>query len=277
MDIRPILRTHAPWLRLETLTEIQSGWDSAVYEADGEWIFRFPRRPDVVDWTKAEAALLPELAPRLPAPVPDFEVVVFDTVNFVGYRKLEGEPLAPGTESGSLGAALGSFLSSVHGFPVARAHEIVPRDWWTERRAVLDAFRKRVLPLLEEGERPFGRALLETARAAHFQPALIHGDLAPEHVLHRGSELTGVIDWSDARVGDPAIDVAWALYSVGTSFADALAHAYGIDDVLRQRGLVFHKLGPWHEALYGLDTGRRELVASGLAGIRERLNLTLSN
>jgi hypothetical protein len=43
------------------------------------------------------------------------------------------------------------------------------------------------------------------ARGDAFDAVLLHADLGPEHVLRRGSELIGVLDWSNARIGDPAL------------------------------------------------------------------------
>jgi aminoglycoside phosphotransferase (APT) family kinase protein len=261
-DVRALARSHG--LQAERLVAIESGWDSIVYEVDDEWIFRFPRRAEVAEWIRAEAELLPALAARLPAPVPQFEIAVFDDVSYVAYRKLRGEPLRPAIDSAALGAAVGAFLAALHAFPAVPARE---------RFDVLPAFRGHVLPLLDDDERALGESLLDDAASATFGRVLVHGDLGPEHILHAGDELTGVIDWSDAHGGDAAIDFAWTLFGTGPRFAGALAETYRVDDELRARGLVFHKLGPWHEVLYGLETDQPQLVTSGLAGIRERLRL----
>jgi aminoglycoside phosphotransferase (APT) family kinase protein len=256
------------------IVELEGGWDNAVFDVDDTWIFRFPRRREVVGWLRMEAALLPELAPRLPVAVPQFEASLFDETTFVAYRKLRGEPLARGVDSDALGAAVGAVLASLHAFPVERARELVPRDSIAEQQAVLESFRARVLPLVDAGVRTSAAHLLDAAVSADFEPKLAHGDLGPAHILHAGDELTGVIDWSDARVGDPAIDFAWTLFGTGRRFATALAHAYGgIDKATRRRALVFHKLGPWHEVLYGLETDQPEFVVSGLAALEERVHV----
>jgi aminoglycoside phosphotransferase (APT) family kinase protein len=272
MDYAAVLRERLPDLPVGRLVAVDTGWDSAVVEVDGEWVFRFPRRPEVVDWIRMETGLLPELAPRLPAPIPQFEFVALEPPAFVGYRKLAGEPLAHGARSAALGARLGELLGALHAFPVDRARVLTGRDGAAERRATVARFRGSVLPLLEESERSGAEALLDAALALRFELALVHGDLGPEHILHRGGELTGVIDWSDARVDDPAIDFAWPLLGTSAPFAEALLRSYGPADAgLIERALVFHRLGPWHEVLYGLEERRPELVASGLDGIRARL------
>ena len=272
MDYRAILRERVPGLQVDRLVQVETGWDNAVVEVNDEWIFRFPRRPEVVDRLRAEAALLPELARRLPAPIPQFELVDLDEGGFVGYRKLAGESLVEETPSAALGAQLGEFLGALHAFPVDHARRLTGRDSAAGKRATFERFRTAVLPLLDESARRRGELLLDAALASRFEPSLVHADLGPEHLLHRGDELTGVIDWSDARVGDPAIDFAWLLYGTSPRFADQLLRSYGpADERLRERALLFHRLGPWHEVLYGLDEGRPELVSSGLEGVHARL------
>jgi aminoglycoside phosphotransferase (APT) family kinase protein len=72
-----------------------------------------------------------------------------------------------------------------------------------------------------------------------------------------------VIDWGDARVGDPALDYAWLLNG-------PFAH-WDVDSDLRRRARFYHRLGPWYEAHYGLFTDKPAHVERGLAGIRDRL------
>jgi aminoglycoside phosphotransferase (APT) family kinase protein len=85
--------------------------------------------------------------------------------------------------------------------------------------------------------------------------------------------LVGVIDWTDAQVGDPALDFAWLLTRLGARFAADLVAAYkgDVDETFGTRAVFFHLLGPWYEVLYGVDFGLPHYVTSGLAGVRERL------
>ena len=39
-------------------------------------------------------------------------------------------------------------------------------------------------------------------------PVLLHGDYWPGNILWRDEQLAAVIDWEDARLGDPLIDLA---------------------------------------------------------------------
>lgn len=254
-------------LAADVVEPVGEGWDSDTYEVDGAWIFRFPRRPEVEVWMQREIGLLAELGGCLSVPVPRFELVSHDPL-CVGYRKLPGDAL-PDRPPARLALEVGRFLSELHSFPAARAPSYP--DWRDELEETLAGFRRHVLPLLDPAGREAGAALLGDLEL-EIEPAVVHADLGPEHLLSDGERLTGVIDWSDARVADPALDFAWVLHVPGEDFAGELVRSYGgLDEALRQRALFYHRLGPWHEVVYGLETGQAGYVESGLSGVRARL------
>jgi aminoglycoside phosphotransferase (APT) family kinase protein len=228
------------------------------------------------------------LAPALPVPVPLFEAVEdTDAVSFVAYARLSGQPLAAtacrGGRGAALAAQLGEFLAALHTFPREQATragiaEADAADWLEQQRELLERCEAEAMPLLAESERRRARAVFGDFLSgwdSSLEPALVHADLGPAHILHRGSSISGVIDWSDARLGDPALDFAWLLHGTRESFGEALVGAYcgslAVDSALSARALFYHRLGPWHEVLFGLDHDCPELTASGVAGIRERL------
>jgi aminoglycoside phosphotransferase (APT) family kinase protein len=102
---------------------------------------------------------------------------------------------------------------------------------------------------------------------------LLHGDLGPEHLLCANGRLAGVIDWGDARIGDPALDLAWLRHGTQPAFVTALAESYVgcIDERVRARALFYHRLVPWYEAHYGLFTNQPARVAAALREIEARL------
>jgi aminoglycoside phosphotransferase (APT) family kinase protein len=247
-----------------SLEVVEEGWDSLVLEIGGAWIVRVPRRDEVRVTLATEARLLPELAPTLPAPVPRFEHV---SVGAVAYHKLPGRPIDPARPA--LGEQIGRFLGALHSFPVERARALgVPEPPWRE---TYERFTREVLDAAElgaEAEAMVADFLGEDANFAH-APALVHADLGPSHLLAEGDELTGVIDWGDVRIGDPALDFAWLLQQ---PFAGAVLSDYGDQDPrLPERALFYHRLGPWYELHYGLFYDRPEFVESGLVGVRSRL------
>jgi aminoglycoside phosphotransferase (APT) family kinase protein len=239
------------------LVEIDAGFDYKVLIVDDAWVVRWPRHALAGEEIEQEVELLPVLAPLLPVAVPEFEYVSRDPW-LVAYRLIRGEPLVDEDPAG-----VRAFLDALHAVDV----ETVPArrpDWLETYREQANEFRRLVLPLLDADERSAGEALLaETEMLTGFQPALTHSDLLPEHLLVRGGKLAGVIDWSDARIGDPALDYAWLLHG---PFPD-----WDVDDELRRRARIYHRLGPWFMAHNGVFTHRPDRVRDGLAGVRSRL------
>lgn len=233
---------------------IDVGYDFQIVVVDG-WVFRFPRRAEAVAWLAAEVDALPVLAPVLPVAVPRFEHVSTEPP-FVAYRLIEGRPLEREDPDG-----VRAFLDALHS-----ADAPVPRpDWVAGYREHCERFARTVVPLLEPGDRDAAHALFaEVDTLAGFEPAVVHCDLGPAHLLVRDGRLAGVIDWSHLSWGDPAVDYAWLAH---VPFPD-----WELDDELRRRSRFYHRLGPWFEADYGLRFDKPDYVRDGLDGIVRRLN-----
>ena len=240
-----------------SLVEADDGWDFKVLVVDDAWVVRWPRHRLAVEEIEKEVALLPVLAPLLPVEVPGFEYVSREPW-LVAYRLIRGEPLVDEDPDGVL-----AFLDALHGVDLGAIPGAQP-DWLETYRQQAEQFRRVVLPLLDPDERSRGEELLaQTETLTGFERAVTHSDLGPTHLLVHDGRLAGVIDWGDARIGDPAIDYAWLLNG---PFPD-----WEVDDELRRRALVYHRLGPWFEVHYGEFTDQPRWVRSGLAGIRSRL------
>ncbi|MEO1028378.1 MAG: phosphotransferase [Pseudomonadota bacterium] len=60
--------------------------------------------------------------------------------------------------------------------------------------------------------------------------AVLHGDFWPGNLLWQGNELTAILDWEDAAIGDPLSDIACACleleYVYGKAGAEAFLAAY---------------------------------------------------
>jgi aminoglycoside phosphotransferase (APT) family kinase protein len=249
-----------------------NGWDTQAQLVDGRWVDRTPRRPEVEPQVRREVALMPWLAPRLPLPVPVPRILSEEPL-VVRHSLIVGDG-CPGTAAAH-GRAVGLFLRALHAVDPDLAVDAGARAGaasFAEAQAIRDRMATEVLPLLPERLRTEGRALLNRMAAPPPDPRLVHGDLGPEHIRVVGDAVTGVIDWGDCGVGDPALDLAWTRYGAGPAFAAALETSYSPDETLLARARDWHLLGPWHEVVYGLDTEQPAYVESGLAGVVTRLD-----
>jgi aminoglycoside phosphotransferase (APT) family kinase protein len=264
------------WLheRAADVGEPHEGWDTVATVVEGRWVDRVPRFPDAGVQLLNEVRLMPRLAPLLPLEVP-IPVVLDESPLRVRHRFVQGELATRATLTRDDGRRLGEFLRALHDMPV----NIYVESGIPERAAAraellatLERMLHRVLPLLPDQHHEAARELLR--RVALPTPAtLVHGDLAAHHVTWGPDGVIGVLDWKDARVADPAVDLAWPLYATPEPFAEAVAAAYGVTDEELARALDWHRLSPWYEAMWGQGPGGPDVVASGLRGIAQLLDV----
>lgn len=285
-DYRQIIVACFPELAIESCAIHSQGWDSVAVLVNDDLIFRFPKRRDVEPQYLFERQLLPALASALPLRVPDVAFfwpsgATYPGV-FIGHHLIGGQQLAiehlTAERAPGLARQLGQFLSALHRFPVELATQLgVPagdRKAWQQRYLnQYQQIQSRVLPLLGQAARA---RIISNWQAflhddARFTTTLIHHDLASEHILYdpaRGT-ISGIIDWGDAAIGDPAIDFTGLLADYGEGFTEhVLAHYQGvIDRSFRDRMRFYRTVMPLNTVLFGLDTGQEELVREGLAAM----------
>jgi aminoglycoside phosphotransferase (APT) family kinase protein len=254
-------------------SDFDNGWDARASLVDGRWVDRSPRRPEVEPAMRRELALMPWLAPQLPLAVPVPGVLREEPLT-VRHALVVGGPCDG--SSAAHGRAVGRLLSALHGVDSEDAvrHGAQPADEaFAAHQEVRERMRVEVLPRVRGDLHDSAAGLLARMSRPRGLPRLVHGDLGPEHIRVHGDQVGGVIDWMDAHVGDPALDLAWTVYGSAPAFSEALLKAYDADDDLLARGRDWHLLGPWHEVLYGLDIDEPGFVVSGLAGVEQRLEM----
>jgi aminoglycoside phosphotransferase (APT) family kinase protein len=98
-----------------------------------------------------------------------------------------------------------------------------------------------------------------------------HNDLGAEHVLasEDRSELTGIIDWSDAAIADPARDLGRLLGGFGFGVAEVVLRRMSGDEGTLMRATFYARCALLEDLAYGIHASRREYVAHALARFGE--------
>jgi aminoglycoside phosphotransferase (APT) family kinase protein len=270
-----------PILDPQSLRPFAEGWDYSIWAVDERWAFRFPRREMAVPGVRREIAVLPDLAPLLPIPVPD-PVFVGEPADGFPWPFF-GSALLPGQELGEadlddgarveVGRALARFLHALHGAEVVYD---LPTDG--NRRAEMSTrvpkTRVQLADLEAEGiwrrRASVDRLLDEAEQLPDSQVSVVvHGDLHFRQVLVDGNgRATGVIDWVDVCRSDPAIDLSmlWSYFPV--EGREAFLAEYGPvsdEQLLRARVVAFSLSAAL--AHYGHGEGFSAIEREALAGL----------
>ncbi|GAB7037687.1 MULTISPECIES: phosphotransferase [Catenuloplanes] len=240
------LRTHVPELAAVAVGELGQGLDNTAFLAGG-LVLRVAQGHSVL----REAGLLTAIAPHVSVPVPAVRFVDQDA-GVLAYPLLPGRPLLGRRGAVSrLARPLGRLLSELHAIDTATVDGLAPLEdthpgEWLEN---LDGPPEMLRILRDNVPRPARRRVLA------------HADLGAEHILESGGAITGVIDWSDAAVTDPALDFARLYRDFGPDFRTQVVNAYGglpeTDDV-RERITFFARCAALEDLAYGREHRRSE-------------------
>ena len=240
------LRTHAPELLEAELVELGQGLDNAAYAA-GDLVLRVAQHGSV----GPEARLLELVAEHVSIPVPTPRFADEDA-GVLAYVRIPGRPLLGRHPPRGAARRLGSFLRNLHGIDPATVADVIPTD---------DADPDEWLEQLEgPGD------LVELAHATRPRPSaqrvVAHADLGAEHILELDGTLTGIIDWSDAAVTDPALDFARLYRDFGPAFLEQVLAAYGPLPGAMPRIEFFARCAALEDLAFGEATGRLEYFAN---------------
>jgi aminoglycoside 2''-phosphotransferase len=196
---------------------------------NGNEVIRMARRLDAAGALERESCVLAKIAPRLPLPVPRPTYHAPDgSPPFTVHDEIVGEILTredwegmPPSSRGKAASDLASFLKTFHALPIEIGLEcgLVQIDAAEMAHSLQQEAADTIHPFLEPAvQRKFDQ-ILETwsSQPEVWRPGLLHCDIGPGHVLYDPStlQLTGVIDFGDLVIGNPARDFIYIYEDFG--------------------------------------------------------------
>lgn len=245
-QVMEIAKKHNLILKEETIQFNESGLDFQVVfaqdESGTEWVLRLPRREDVMPRTKVEKQAL-DLVNQC---VKSFQVPnwIIYTDELIAYKKLDGVPA--GTIDHNIGnyvweidinnippsfhMSLGRVLAELHSIPNDKAKEfglIVQTP--EEARKSMKQRMNNVKTKFGVGEKLWNRwqSWVNDDEMWPKKTGLIHGDVHAGHtMIDKEANVTGLIDWTEAKVTDISNDFVFNYKAFGEEGLEALIIAY---------------------------------------------------
>lgn len=283
---------HGLTLRADSVEFVEFGLDYQVALADDDagqrWVLRIPRRPSVVETMAAEIAIMDLVGTHLDAAVPDWRIRAEELIAYPAVPGTPGMTLKDGEQhwhvdptSADYARQFGTLLAQLHSIDAEQARlagvevrsPAEVREQWREDI-------EKVAAQFEVHPQLLARWQAWIADDAYWpdRTVMTHGEIYPGHVLVDDTgAISGVIDWTTARVDDPARDLVFA-YAIGgeeifTITLDAYAKAGGQP----RNNLLEHCRHLWSAGavgygLYAIETGEpahHEAAAAQLAAAPE--------
>lgn len=239
-----------------------------------KWVLRLPRRPDVAANQPREEATLDFVRPRLGVAVPHWQIQEPD---LVAYPRLPGKPgltVSKGNQpdwhfdpsSGKYLKSLAELIASLHRMDTTAAsaagiHSETPEQvrhyWAAQLDAVLAEFQ------VDPGLLAQWRRWLDDDGLWPLRTVLTHGELYPAHLLlDEADRILSVLDWTTAKVSDPALEFMYVHLITPDSFEEVVQlyqdAAGTAEQRLAERCAALIAAGPLNYAVFALTTGQPE-------------------
>ncbi|MCR8851045.1 phosphotransferase [Rossellomorea sp. SC111] len=261
------------------------GQNNDVLIVNGSLVFRFPKYIEGIRKLKKETRVLEGVEGNLSLQVPSplYQSMDSEEVGkvFTGYKMIEGEPLWPAVfkdeeHSQKIASQLVGFLTELHSHSVDEV-EIEKKSIHEIRSSIVNLYdrcQEKLFPHMNEKAKVEVRkhfdSFLANEHLLDFQPVLIHGDFGASNILWNPArhEVSGIIDFGETEVGDPAYDFAGLLSSYGETFVRDCLTLYPGGDQIFERMSFYRGTFALQEALHGIEHGDREAFENGIRGYR---------
>lgn len=221
---RLITKQFPQWEDLLIKPVANQGWDNRTFHLGEHMLVRMPSGLDYSLQVEKEQQWLPKLAPLLPLPIPAPLAIGMPDAEYPWKWSINA--FLPGSTASNTRIAnlndfandLAQFLSALHridtkGGPLAGPHSFYRGGSLT----TYDAETRQALSTLKDKiDIDTATRVWETALATTWDqpPVWVHGDISTGNLLVQEGRLSGVIDFGQLAVGDPACDlaIAWTLF-----------------------------------------------------------------
>ena len=239
-QVSDLLTEQFPALTVTNVQRLSEGWDNVAWRVNEQWLFRFPKHADAARLLESELRLLPALS-GLPLKIPQPQFIGKPSEHypyvFYGHAFLSGETLdrcaLSFKERAHLAKPIAQFLKALHAFPVAEAQALGVVDR-VEPIFQIERVQKSYRYLCKQGIFTTPQRAIEFFETQHAMvvPAdkvLAQGDFYARHLLiDEQRQLTTIIDWGDAGLMHPAVDLAIVYQLLPQEAQSIFWHHYGI-------------------------------------------------
>ncbi|UTR07069.1 aminoglycoside phosphotransferase family protein [Alkalihalobacillus sp. LMS6] len=237
---KQMLQQIDPSLTINVLTVNDTGWDHTIVTVNNDTIYRFPKQPDSEDFLHKEWSFVQAIQrTNSSLPIPKVSTMYADhSIKALTYPLIEGHSLRTVENTITLSKhdcrKLGQFLSVIHGINPSELEcfeHLHTLTFWSD---LYSSLHTKVFPFLDANvtihiDHVFQDFLNQFDTTYNIdQNVPIHGDLTTSNMIYNleDKKLAGIIDFTDAQLGDPAFDFAGLYWTYGSNLVKQVLSHY---------------------------------------------------
>lgn len=249
------------------------GTYSDIAVVNNEALFKFARYDWSAVYLRNEADVLRFIRSFVTTPLPDVEMIAPDITR---RNYIKGSPLYRNVllkmnqySQDAVAMQIAAFLKQLHAIPAAKAEYAnigssqvnrTREEWLSE----LETMQRKISPYCTNYVKEYLRQIIQPAidneDFFEFRPTVIHGELAPYHILFdkTSRKITGIIGFSNAGIGDPAFDIGMLMDHLGESFIWRVQKYYPMTPVFLERARFYAYINSfmWYRDVCDMITTR---------------------
>lgn len=192
---------------------INDSYANTVIEINKEWIFRFSKEARDIKQLEIEQEFLPKFIERSPIPIPNIK---YQGKNFIGYKKLMGEPLddkiylnLSEEKRVNILSIVGHFLTELHSIEFKHNNLVEypygDNDFW---KNLWEPIKKKLSNETFDKSFKYFKDYFKRMENINIKRTICHADFHPNHILYNkeDNKVTGIIDFGRLSINDPAVD-----------------------------------------------------------------------
>lgn len=284
------IKRHVPSLDIGSVEENNQGWDNDVLIINQEWLFRFPKRHEIALKLEREKVLLDHLRHK----TDDIQIPNYLLINneqgipmccyykVINGKQLEDINSIPKDQMTSVARQVGRFLTELHHTELAKMENVgftieQTQSYW---EVFYSNIKRDVFPFLNKAEqRSINQMfdhLFNSILTQQEIKTMIHGDLSSDHIIYDSDHacISGIIDFGDAQIGDPAYDFAGLYNCYGSHFVHEVLRFYKLKEpmknLLNRVEAFYSKQSVFHNILYAIAEDNDSLLNQSLIELRKR-------
>ncbi|WP_066498118.1 aminoglycoside phosphotransferase family protein [Abyssisolibacter fermentans] len=276
-----IIKEENPHLIIDKFCFNKEGQNNDVVIINDDFIFKFPKYPQGIEKLKKEVRILNILKSYISLNIPNPIYNNLDSYEvgcvYSGYKMIRGisfkKDIFYNTQRKDfIAKQLALFLKELHSIPLEKIceYELDVIDGYNEWVSLFKKIKKKLFPFMKkESQDSISENFNDFfEKNYNFNKTLIHGDFGPSNIIFDSNSQTisGIIDFNDVSIGDPAIDIASLIgpFGYGEDFVKSFKPIYPNVEELLYRARFYASTFALQEALFGIEVGDKEAFDAGM-------------